>query len=126
LAVRLEFVGALIIFLVALLAVLTLISNGVDAGLVGLVLTYALNATSSLVCFLSFESLGFEFYSQNWVVRAASEVEQNIVSVERILHQSQEKSEAPYEIPSLQPAALWPSTGIIEFKYVLLILSLNG
>ena len=50
LGVRLEFVGALIIFMVALLAVLALISRGVDAGLVGLVLSYALNTTSSLVC----------------------------------------------------------------------------
>jgi len=36
--------------MVALLAVLALISRGVDAGLVGLVLSYALNTTSSLVC----------------------------------------------------------------------------
>ena len=49
LAVRLEFVGALIIFLVASLAALALITRGVDAGLVGLVLSYALNTTSSLV-----------------------------------------------------------------------------
>ena len=50
LAVRLEFVGALIIFMVAFLAMLALITSGVDAGLVGLVLSYALNTTSSLVC----------------------------------------------------------------------------
>ena len=50
LAVRLEFVGALLIFMVAILAVLALITRGVDAGLVGLVLSYALNTTSSLVC----------------------------------------------------------------------------
>jgi ATP-binding cassette subfamily C (CFTR/MRP) protein 1 len=58
----------------------------------------------------------FEFYFQNWVVRSASEVEQNIVSVERILHQIQEKSEAPYEIPSMKPTGVWPSKGVIEFK----------
>ena len=49
LAVRLEFVGAMIILTVALLAVFTLITTGVDAGLVGLVLSYAMNTTSSLV-----------------------------------------------------------------------------
>lgn len=49
LAVRLEFVGAIIIFIVALLAISALITTGVDAGLVGLVLSYALNTTSSLV-----------------------------------------------------------------------------
>lgn len=49
LAVRLEFVGAMIILTVATLAVSALVTTGVDAGLVGLVLSYALNTTSSLV-----------------------------------------------------------------------------
>jgi hypothetical protein len=57
-----------------------------------------------------------ELYFQNWVVRSASEVEQNIVSVERISHQIQEKSEAPYEVPTMKPAGVWPSQGTIEFK----------
>lgn len=52
LAIRLEIVGALIVFIVALLAMSALISTGVDAGLVGLVLSYALNTTSSLVSVL--------------------------------------------------------------------------
>lgn len=49
LAVRLEFVGATIIFLAAALSVAALVTSGVDAGLVGFVLSYALNTTSSLV-----------------------------------------------------------------------------
>jgi ATP-binding cassette, subfamily C (CFTR/MRP), member 1 len=49
LAIRLEFVGAVIILVVALLSVTALVTSGVDAGLVGLVLSYALNTTSSLV-----------------------------------------------------------------------------
>ena len=49
LAVRLEFIGASIIFISSLLAVSALITTGVDAGLVGLVISYALNTTSSLV-----------------------------------------------------------------------------
>lgn len=49
LAVRLELVGAAIILFAALLAVTALITTGVDAGLVGLVLSYALNTTGSLV-----------------------------------------------------------------------------
>jgi len=100
LAVRLEFVGALIILIVAVLAVTALITTGVDAGLVGLVLSYALNTTSSL----------------NWVVRSASEVEQNIVSVERILHQTEVKPEAPLEIPEHKPPEVWPSIGEVEFR----------
>ena len=57
LSVRLEFVGALIILTVAFLAMLALITTGVDAGLVGLVLSYALNTTSSLVCIPCFHYL---------------------------------------------------------------------
>ncbi|KDR65747.1 hypothetical protein GALMADRAFT_232908 [Galerina marginata CBS 339.88] len=100
LAVRLEFVGALIILTVASLSVSALITTGVDAGLVGLVLSYALNTTSSL----------------NWVVRSASEVEQNIVSVERILHQTEVEPEAAYELLEKQPISSWPLEGAIEFS----------
>ena len=49
LAVRLEFVGATIIFVAAILALVALCTTGVDAGLVGFVLSYALNTTGSLV-----------------------------------------------------------------------------
>ncbi|KAK0488812.1 P-loop containing nucleoside triphosphate hydrolase protein [Armillaria novae-zelandiae] len=101
LSVRLEAVGATIIFLVATLSMVALITTGVDAGLVGLVLSYALNATSSL----------------NWVVRSASEVEQNIVSVERILHQSEVVPEAPHELPDSKPDGPWPSKGGVEFNH---------
>ncbi|KAI0725334.1 metal resistance protein YCF1 [Fomitopsis betulina] len=99
LAVRLEFVGATIIFLAAVLALVALITTGVDAGLVGFVLSYALNTTGSL----------------NWLVRSASEVETNIVSVERILHYIALESEAPAEIPNAVPEQ-WPTKGEIEFK----------
>lgn len=54
LSVRLELVGALIILIVAFLAMSALITTGVDAGLVGLVLSYALNTTSSLVSVYTF------------------------------------------------------------------------
>lgn len=53
LSVRLEISGAVITSVVACLAVIALITQGVDAGLVGLVLSYAMNATSSLVSYLS-------------------------------------------------------------------------
>ncbi|TFK18058.1 metal resistance protein YCF1 [Coprinopsis marcescibilis] len=101
LAIRLEFVGAVILFVVALLSVSALITTGVDAGLVGLVISYALNTTSSL----------------NWVVRSASEVEQNIVSVERILHQTEVEPEAPYETSKIEIPEGWPASGKIEFAH---------
>ena len=49
-------------------------------------------------------------------MRSASEVEQNIVSVERILHQTRVEPEAPHEIPDTKPGGLWPSQGAIEFR----------
>ena len=49
LSIRLELLGAIIILTVAFLAMSALVTTGVDAGLVGLVLSYALNTTSSLV-----------------------------------------------------------------------------
>ena len=49
LSVRLELLGAVIILTVAFLAMSALVTTGVDAGLVGLVLSYALNLTASLV-----------------------------------------------------------------------------
>ncbi|KAJ7767456.1 multidrug resistance-associated ABC transporter [Mycena maculata] len=101
LSVRLEIVGSVVILMVALLAMVALITTGVDAGLVGLVLSYAMNATSSL----------------NWVVRSASDVEQNIVSVERILHQIEVPPEAPRYIEEAKPAEDWPSEGKIEFRH---------
>ncbi|OJA12951.1 hypothetical protein AZE42_07484 [Rhizopogon vesiculosus] len=101
LAVRLEFVGAVIIVTTAMLAVSAVVHSNVDAGLVGLVLSYALNTTGSL----------------NWFVRSASEVEQNVVSVERIVHYAKDlEPEAPYEIPENKPPSEWPTAGEVEFR----------
>ncbi len=64
LAIRLELIGSLIILITSSLALSKLIWwGGVDAGLVGMVLSYCLSVTGAL----------------NWLVRSASEVEQNIV-----------------------------------------------
>lgn len=49
LAIRLEFVGAVIILFTAILAVAAVVTSNVDAGLVGMVLSYALNTTGALV-----------------------------------------------------------------------------
>ncbi|KAG8982491.1 hypothetical protein FRB90_006750 [Tulasnella sp. 427] len=101
LAVRLEFVGGLIVLVTSALSLVALFTSGnVDAGLVGFVLSYALSTTQAL----------------NWVVRCAGEVEQNIVSVERILTYIGLAPEAPYEIPETKPSSEWPSKGEIEFQ----------
>jgi hypothetical protein len=54
---------------------------------------------------------------QNWFVRSASEVEQNVVSVERIFHYAKDlEPEAPYEIPENKPTSGWPTAGEVEFR----------
>ena len=50
LAVRLEMMGSIVILIAAVLSVYALITSGIDAGLVGLVLSYSLNITETLVC----------------------------------------------------------------------------
>ena len=59
--------------------------------------------------------------SQNWLVRSASKVEQNIVSVERMLHYIELKPEAPYEIPETHPEGAWPAEGLVEFRCFLFV-----
>ena len=66
LAVRLKTVGNFIIFAAALLAVLG--RDTLSPGLVGLSVSYALQVTQTL----------------NWLVRMSSELETNVVAVERL------------------------------------------
>jgi ABC-type multidrug transport system fused ATPase/permease subunit len=70
------------------------------AGIAGLTITYAMQITQTL----------------NWLVRMTSDIETNIVSVERINEYSQLKPEAPWEIPEKKPATNWPETGQIQYK----------
>lgn len=100
LAVRLEFLGSIIILGAAGLSILTLKSGHLSAGLVGLSVSYALQVTQSL----------------NWIVRMTVEVETNIVSVERILEYSQLTPEAPEVIEDNRPNKSWPESGKITFN----------
>ncbi|KAG2736015.1 hypothetical protein G9P44_000105 [Scheffersomyces stipitis] len=100
LAVRLEFLGSVIILGAAGLSILTLKSGRLTAGLVGLSVSYALQITQSL----------------NWIVRMTVEVETNIVSVERIMEYSRLTPEAPEIIEDHRPAANWPTQGEIKFE----------
>ncbi|CAH0555483.1 unnamed protein product [Brassicogethes aeneus] len=97
LAVRLEMIGNLIILFAALFAVL-----GKDnvPGMVGLSLTYALQITQTL----------------NWLVRMTSDVETNIVAVERIKEYGEAPQEAAWEIPDKNPSTQWPEAGTVEFR----------
>ncbi|NWX40221.1 MRP2 protein, partial [Steatornis caripensis] len=75
LAIRLEFVGSLVIFFSALLAVIS--KGSLEGGIVGLSVSSALNVTQTL----------------NWLVRMSSELETNIVAVERVHEYTKVKNE---------------------------------
>lgn len=101
LAVRLEFIGSIIILASAGLAIVSVATgSGLSAGMVGLAMSYALQITQSL----------------NWIVRQTVEVETNIVSVERVLEYANLPSEAPEVIFKRRPAMGWPAQGAVSFK----------
>ncbi|KAG7051310.1 ABC transporter transmembrane region [Colletotrichum scovillei] len=101
LAVRLEFIGGIVILAAAGFAVVTVANHvPLSPGLVGLAMSYALQITTSL----------------NWIVRQTVEVETNIVSVERVLEYARLPSEAPEIIKSNRPPVAWPAKGSLEFK----------
>eukprot|EP00466_Bigelowiella_natans_P000728 jgi/Bigna1/74416/fgenesh1_pg.29_\ len=98
LAVRLEFVGTLIITFAALFAVLG--RGSINAAFAALSISYALNVTQSL----------------NWLVRMTSQRETSVVAVERIAEYIETPSEAPLVIPGRDPASTWPEKGKLEIK----------
>ncbi|KIW76027.1 hypothetical protein Z517_10772 [Fonsecaea pedrosoi CBS 271.37] len=101
LAVRLEFIGSVIILSAALFAIISVATgSGLSSGMVGLAMSYALQITQSL----------------NWIVRQTVEVETNIVSVERVLEYASLPSEAPDVIFKSRPSIGWPAQGQITFK----------
>jgi ATP-binding cassette subfamily C (CFTR/MRP) protein 1 len=101
LAVRLEFIGSVIILTSAGFAIIAVTpGGGPSAGLVGLSMSYALQITSSL----------------NWIVRQTVEVETNIVSVERVLEYAALPSEAPEIISKKRPPISWPAQGAVAFN----------
>ncbi|XP_036222275.2 multidrug resistance-associated protein 1 isoform X6 [Bactrocera oleae] len=97
LAVRLEMVGNLIILFASLFAVLGGQSN---PGLVGLSVSYALQVTQTL----------------NWLVRMTSDIETNIVAVERIKEYGETKQEAPWELENSKVPRDWPMEGQVVFE----------
>ncbi|KAK7071353.1 Multidrug resistance-associated protein 1, partial [Halocaridina rubra] len=96
-AVHLETLGNLITFAAALLAVLS--RDSISPGIVGLSVTYALSVTLVL----------------NWLVRIASDLEANIVSVERINDYLQKEKEADWHVKGRGPLPSWPENGDVIF-----------
>jgi len=104
LAVRLELVGTLIITFACLCAVAEHGARGGDAnfaGLAGLSVSFALSVTQSL----------------NWSVRMGSDLEANMVAVERVEQYCRIPGEAPRETDKdkrIDPK--WPGRGAIKFR----------
>lgn len=61
-------------------------------------------------------TLNFTFQSLNWLIRMVSEVETNIVAVERLKEYTDLKKEADWSIESTKPDPDWPKEGQIQFK----------
>ncbi|XP_077439067.1 ATP-binding cassette sub-family C member 2 [Vanacampus margaritifer] len=97
LAIRLEFVGNLVVFFAALFVVIS--RDSLDSGLVGLSISYSLNVTQTL----------------NWLVRMTSELETNIVAVERVSEYSIIENEAEW-VTGTRPADKWPDAGRLQFE----------
>ncbi|KAJ3122663.1 Multidrug resistance-associated protein 4 [Physocladia obscura] len=77
------------------------VSIGINSGTVGLLLTYSLQLVGTL----------------QWAVRQSAEVENQMVSIERILEYTTLESEAP-EITDIVPKDSWPSSGEIKISHM--------
>uniref|UniRef100_A0A8C6P188 ABC-type glutathione-S-conjugate transporter n=1 Tax=Nothobranchius furzeri TaxID=105023 RepID=A0A8C6P188_NOTFU len=93
LAVNLEFVGNVVVLAAAILSVMG--RSTLSPGIVGLAVSHSLQVTGIL----------------SWIVRSWTDVENNIVSVERV----NEYSDTPKEVGTPLPLA-WPQSGTIEFQ----------
>jgi len=98
LGLRLDWIGALLVGATGIVAVLT--AGQINAGLIGLAISYALSVTGML----------------NWMVRGSTETETHLASVERIQHYSSIPVERPAILDDHRPPQEWPQKGSISFK----------
>eukprot|EP00697_Spironema_sp_BW2_P016516 gnl/Spiro4/7777_TR4091_c0_g1_i1.p1 gnl/Spiro4/7777_TR4091_c0_g1~~gnl/Spiro4/7777_TR4091_c0_g1_i1.p1 ORF type:complete len:1516 (+),score=565.05 gnl/Spiro4/7777_TR4091_c0_g1_i1:47-4594(+) len=99
LAVRLEFLGNVVLVVAALMAIMQHGLVGINAGAVGLSLTYALQTTGNV----------------NWLIRSFTQLETQLVAVERVSEYTELAVEPP-AIGDVAPPAGWPARGEVEFR----------
>ncbi|KAJ3795163.1 ABC transporter [Lentinula aff. detonsa] len=103
LGIRLDFLGTILTFVVALLTVGTRFT--ISPSQTGLVLSYILSIQQAF----------------GWLVRQSAEVENDMNSVERVVYYAEEiEQEAAHELPDKKPPSPWPSRGHVVFKDVVL------
>ncbi|XP_028254087.1 multidrug resistance-associated protein 1-like [Parambassis ranga] len=98
LAVNLEFLGNLLVLAAAIFSVQS--RNELTPGVVGLTVSHSLQVTGIL----------------SWIVRSWTDVENNIVSVERVKEYDNTPKEAPWTLDGCVLPAAWPTTGTIQFQ----------
>jgi ATP-binding cassette, subfamily C (CFTR/MRP), member 1 len=101
LGIRLDFVGDILIFVVALLVVTSRFS--VSPSISGLVLAYVVQVVAIM----------------GWMVRQFAEVENNMNATERVDHYATSiETEAPLDLPDRKPPPTWPDKGEVIMKDV--------
>ena len=101
---RLEFVGICVTFSAAIFAVLgheyPALAKIINAQQIGLSISYSLQLMQIL----------------NFFIRMASELESNVVSVERVKEYSEIATEADWVVEGSRPPPDWPTQGRVDFK----------
>uniref|UniRef100_A0A8C4NUQ3 ABC-type glutathione-S-conjugate transporter n=1 Tax=Dicentrarchus labrax TaxID=13489 RepID=A0A8C4NUQ3_DICLA len=98
LAVNLEFVGNGVVLAAAILSVMG--KNTLSPGIVGLAVSHSLQVTGIL----------------SWIVRSWTDVENNIVSVERVNEYADTAKEASWSVEGSSLPLAWPQRGTLEFQ----------
>ncbi|XP_011732134.2 ATP-binding cassette sub-family C member 4 isoform X5 [Macaca nemestrina] len=106
-AVRLDAICAMFVIVVAFGSLI--LAKTLDAGQVGLALSYALTLMGMF----------------QWCVRQSAEVENMMISVERVIEYTDLEKEAPWECQK-RPPPTWPHEGVIIFDNVNFMYSLDG
>ncbi|XP_025220319.1 multidrug resistance-associated protein 4 isoform X2 [Theropithecus gelada] len=106
-AVRLDAICAMFVIVVAFGSLI--LAKTLDAGQVGLALSYALTLMGMF----------------QWCVRQSAEVENMMISVERVIEYTDLEKEAPWEYQK-RPPPTWPHEGVIIFDNVNFMYSLDG